>query len=75
MDEAHSLDNLRRKAHKINCELSGEEYSPREIEIVGYYLHRIAASYLSYQVHKELGKGEDTGEITFGKKVEQWKHP
>jgi len=31
MEETHSLDDLRRTAHKINYELSAEKYSPREI--------------------------------------------
>ena len=65
MEEMRSLDNLRKKAHKINCDLSDEEYSPREIEIVGYYLHRIAASYLSHHVHKELSEVEGDGDLTF----------
>lgn len=54
MPETHSLDDLRKKAHRINCDLSEEDYTPREIEIIGYYLKRIAASYLSYLTHKEL---------------------
>ena len=71
MEETNSLDNLRRKAHKINCDLSEEEYSPREIEIIGYYLHRIAASYLSYKVHKELNEGDKNGEFSFEKIVKK----
>jgi hypothetical protein len=31
MPETHSLDELRKKAHMINCELSEENYGPREI--------------------------------------------
>lgn len=63
MPETHSLDELRKKAHMINCELSEENYGPREIEIIGYYLKRIAASYLSYLTHKELQESaEQTGE-------------
>ena len=58
MPEYHSLDDLRKKAHSINCELSDEDYTPREIEIIGYYLKRIAASYLSYHTHKELEAAE-----------------
>ena len=54
MPETHSLDELRKKAHRINCELSEEDYTPREIEIIGYYLHRIAASYLSFLTHREI---------------------
>jgi len=71
MDESHSLDNLRRKAHEINYDLSKEEYTPREIEVVGYYLHRIAASYLSYKVHKELNEGDENGEFSFEKIVKK----
>ena len=59
MTETHSLDELRKKAHRINCDLSEEDYAAREIEIIGYYLHRIAASYLSHQTHKELEKSEE----------------
>jgi hypothetical protein len=54
--EARSLDELRKKAHSINCNLSEEDYTPREIEIIGYYLNRIAASYLSYFTHKEIDR-------------------
>jgi len=65
MPDTYSLDDLRKKAHMINCELSEENYGPREIEIIGYYLKRIAASYLSYLTHRDL---EDTakkgGELT-----------
>ena len=56
MAKAHSLGELRKRAHALNCQLFEEDYSPREIEIVGYYLHRIAASYLSYFTHKEYDK-------------------
>ena len=56
MAKEHSLDELRKKAHDLNCKLFEEDYAPREIEIVGYYLHRIAASYLSYFTHKEYDK-------------------
>ena len=58
MTETHSLSDLRKKAHSINCELSEEDYDPREIEVIGYYLHRIAASYLSYLTHKEIQESE-----------------
>ena len=58
MTEFRSLDELRRKDHKINCVLVDEDYDPREIEIIGYYLKRIAASYLSYHTHKELADSE-----------------
>ena len=71
IEETHSLDNLRRTAHKINYELSAEKYSPREIEVIGYYLHRIAASYLSYKVHKELNEGDENGEFSFEKIVKK----
>lgn len=54
--EARSLDELRKKAHSINCNLSEDDYTPREIEIIGYYLNRIAASYLSYFTHKEIDR-------------------
>ena len=63
MAESHSADDLRKKAHEINCELSEQDYSPREIEIIGYYLNRIAASYLSYLTHKELAE-TDTDKST-----------
>ena len=56
MTEPHSADDLRKKAHEINCELSEQDFSPREIEIIGYYLNRIAASYLSYLTHRELAE-------------------
>lgn len=61
MTGTHSLDELRKKAHKINCDLSEEGYDPREIEIIGYYLKRIAASYLSYLTHKELNEAAEAG--------------
>ena len=56
MVKEHLLDGLRKKAHSLNCQLFEEDYAPREIEIVGYYLHRIAASYLSYFTHTEYDK-------------------
>ncbi len=56
MTEERSLDQLRKKAHEVNCNLTEEDYSPREIEIIGYYLKRISASYLSYFTHKEIGE-------------------
>jgi len=62
MSENRTLDELRKKAHIINCNLVDEEYNPREIEVIGYYLKRIAASYLSYQTHKELAKSEEEPE-------------
>lgn len=72
MPEEHKLDQLRRKAHEINCNLIEEEYEAREIEIIGYYLKRIAASYLSFHTHQELSKAEEeAGEITFEKRYEK----
>jgi hypothetical protein len=56
MKDEHTIEDIRKKAHSINCQLFEEGYSPREIEILGYYLHRIAASYLSYFTHKEYDK-------------------
>jgi hypothetical protein len=71
MAESHALDELRKKAHEINCVLVEADYTPREIEIIGYYLKRIAASYLSYQTHKELAKAEEeTKEISPEKQYE-----
>lgn len=60
----HTLKELRKKAHELNCNLTEDGYDPREIEIIGYYLKRIAASYLSYFTHKELAEVEETGEVT-----------
>lgn len=54
MSENYSLDDLPKKAHEINCLLSDGNFSPREIEIIGYYLRRIATSYLSYETHQQL---------------------
>jgi len=56
MEKNHSLDEIRKKAHSLNVRLYEEGWTPREIEIVGYYLKRIAASYLSYFTHKEYEK-------------------
>jgi len=70
MTECRSVDELRKKAHKINCDLVDEDYTPREIEIVGYYLMRIAASYLSHQTHRELSKVEETEELPPEKRYE-----
>ena len=56
MTDDHSLEEIRKKAHSVNCQLFEDGYSPREIEIVGYYLKRIAASYLSHFTHKEYEK-------------------
>jgi hypothetical protein len=68
MEHEHTLEEIRKKAHAVNCQLYEEGYSPREIEILGYYLHRIAASYLSYFTHKEYDK-------TFAEEEEQEKNP
>ena len=74
MTENHTLDELRRKAHEINCDLIEKDYEAREIEIIGYYLKRIAASYLSFHTHQELSKAEkEAGELTFKKRYEQWR--
>lgn len=56
MSEKHTLEELRKRAHVLNCQLFEEDFSPREIEVVGYYLNRIAASYLSFFTHKEYDK-------------------
>ena len=60
---SRSLDELRKKAHEINCELTEAEYTPREIEIIGYYLKRIAASYLSFFTHQELAEAEKENKV------------
>jgi len=59
MAEEHSLEEIKNKAHSINYKLSDEGFSPRDIEIVGYCLNRIAASYLSYFAHKEYEEAVD----------------
>jgi len=59
MTDNHSLDDIRSKAHSLNCNLTEEGYSAREIEIIGYYLRRIAASYLSYFTHQEYERTLD----------------
>ena len=56
MEDTHTFEEIRKKAHEINCRLYEEGFSPREIEVIGYYLNRIAASYLSYFTHKEYEK-------------------
>ena len=68
MTENRSVNELRKKAHSINCDLVEEDYDPREIEIIGYYLKRIAASYLSYYTHQELAKTEEETEEVSPKK-------
>ena len=59
MTNDHSLEEIRKKAHEINCNLTEKGYSVREIEILGYYLNRIAASYLSHITHKEIENTEE----------------
>lgn len=59
MSKERSLEEIRKKAHAINCQLYEEGFTPREIEILGYYLHRIAASYLSFFTHQEYEKTID----------------
>ena len=59
MTNNHSLEEIRKKAHEINCDLTEKGYSIREIEILGYYLNRIAASYLSHITHKEIENTEE----------------
>jgi len=56
MEKEHSLEEIRMKAHSVNCALYEEGFSAREIEVIGYYLNRIAASYLSYFTHKDYDK-------------------
>ena len=68
MTDKHAFEDIRKKAHQINCDLTEEGFTVREIEILGYYLNRIAASYLSHQTHKELEKTEEEAE-----KIQMWK--
>jgi len=76
MTESRSLDELRKIAHSINCELTEGDYTPREIEIIGYYLHRIAASYLSYFTHKEFEETEkESEELTPESTPKNYKYP
>jgi len=49
-----SLEEIRKKAHEIDCDLTEDGYTVRETEVIGYYLNRIAASYLSHHTHKEI---------------------
>ena len=56
MEKEHSLEEIRMKAHRVNCDLYEEGFSAREIEVIGYYLNRIAASYLSYFTHEDIEK-------------------
>lgn len=67
MEKDHTIEEIRKKAHEVNCQLYEAGFSPREIEILGYYLQRIAASYLSYFTHKEYDK-------TFGEEVKPEKN-
>jgi hypothetical protein len=60
MDETHTVEDIRKRAHSLNCQLFEEGYTPRDIEIIGYYLNRIAASYLSYFTHKEYEQTFET---------------
>ena len=73
MTENRRLYDFRKKAHEINCSLTEEGYDPREIEIIGYYLTRIAASYLSYFTHKELAEAEDeTGKVSPDERLKKY---
>ena len=74
MTKEHSLEELRKRAHVLNCQLFEEEFSAREIEIVGYYLHRIAASYLSYFTHKEYEKTMKDKILVDEKNKEEYVH-
>jgi hypothetical protein len=57
-----TVDEIRKKAHELNYDLAEEGFAPRDIEIIGYYLNRIAASYLSYFTHKELSESGEVSE-------------
>jgi len=73
MMESRSLADLRKKAHRINCDLSEADYDQREIEVIGYYLYRIAASYLD---HKELqGSEKKSGELKPDSLLEKYNTP
>jgi hypothetical protein len=74
MSNERSLEEIRKKAHSINCALFEEGYSPREIEIVGYYLKRIAASYLSYFTHKEYERTLNKEMVLEEDAKEEYKH-
>ena len=56
MGETHAVEDIRKRAHSLNCQLFKEGFTPRDIEIIGYYRNRIASSYLSYFTHKEYGE-------------------
>jgi hypothetical protein len=74
MADTHTIEDIRKKAHSLNCQLFEEGFSPREIEIVGYYLKRIAASYLSYFTHKEYEKTFSEGTVLEENATEEYKH-
>ncbi|MEM0466179.1 MAG: hypothetical protein QXL17_04185 [Candidatus Thermoplasmatota archaeon] len=74
MAPEHTLEEIRKKAHSVNCALFEEGYSPREIEILGYYLHRIAASYLSYFTHKEYDRTLNDDSVFDESAKEEYKH-
>ncbi|MFO7677568.1 MAG: hypothetical protein R6V50_04200 [Thermoplasmatota archaeon] len=74
MSEKRTLEDLRQKAHLLNCQLFEEDFSPREIEIVGYYLTRIASSYLSYFTHKEYEKTMNTNDAIKSDGKEEYIH-
>ncbi len=74
MAPEHTLEEIRKKAHSVNCTLFEEGYSPREIEIIGYYLHRIAASYLSYFTHKEYDRTLNEDGLLDESAKEEYKH-
>lgn len=74
MPEDRSLEDIRKKAHSLNCKLFEEGFTPREIEIIGYYLHRIAASYLSFFTHREYGKTLSEDVLTDENAQEEYKH-
>ena len=59
MIETQTFEKVRKKAHELNCNLTEEGFDVREIEIIGYYLNRIAASYLSHHTHKEIEEKEE----------------
>ena len=58
-DDLYKMTREENEKSGVDCVLVDEEYDPREIEIIGYYLKRIAASYLSYHTHKELADTEN----------------
>lgn len=74
MAKDRKLEEIRKKAHSLNCTLYEQGFTPREIEIVGYYLNRIAASYLSYFTHKEYEKTIDEEALLEETSKKQYKH-